>query len=373
MTYRSLKSGLGLALVALLLTSSASWAQTVGAAQSFAIVGGAGVHFNGAGTTVNGDVGIDPAAATFITGYPGNATILPPFANHGNDGFAIAAAAAAQILYDSAAMAPAGGVVTGANLSTSGPTANGQYTPGKYFVSVGTAIIPTTITLTTPGLYIFTLNSDLTAAVGSSVILGPGVNPCNVWWRVPTQAALNGARFVGNVVSNAGISLGVGAVLEGRALTTDPAQVTFAGTNTVSGCSSTTAVSPPGCPAIGVTPSALPFGAVGVSYTQQLAGVSGTAPYTFALLEALGTLPVGLTLSSTGALTGTPTVGTSQTFTIRVTDTLGCATNHAFAFIFGINVPTLPQMFALILTMGLLAAGYYRLRRRANPFAGGAA
>jgi hypothetical protein len=373
MAYQYLKSVFCVALVASIFAPSVSWAQTAGAAGSFAVVGGAGVHFNGAGSTINGDVGIDPAAATFITGHPGNATILPPFANHGNDAFAIAAAAAAQILYDSAAMAPAGGVVTGANLSTSGPTANGLYPPGKYFVSVGTAIIPTSITLTTPGLYIFTLNSDLTASVGSNVILGAGVDPCNVWWRVPTQAALNGTTFVGNVVSNAGISLGVGATLTGRAMTTDPGQVTFAGTNTVTGCASAapSPTPPAGCPAIGVTPSALPFGEVGTPYSQQLAGNSGTAPYTYLLVEPSGTLPAGLTLSAAGLLSGTPTTSTDQTFVIRVTDTLGCFTNIPFAFVFGINVPTLPQMFVLILALGLLAAGYFRLRRPPNPFAGG--
>ncbi len=375
MAYHYVKSVFGLALVALLCTPSGTWAQTAGAAQSFAVVGGAGVHFNGAGSTINGDVGIDPAAATFITGHPANATILAPFANHGNDAFAIAAAAAAQILYDSAAMAPAGGIVTGADLSISGPTADGDYPPGKYFVSVGTAIIPagSSITLLTPGLYIFTLNSDLTTAVTSSVILGPGVDPCNVWWRVPTQATLNGPTFVGNVVSNAGISLGVGAALTGRALTTDPAQVIFAGTNTVSGCSSAAAVPPAGCPVIDVTPAALPFGAVGEAYSQQLAGVSGTAPYAFTLVESGGTLPAGLTLSSTGVLSGTPTAGINETFVIRVADTLGCFTNHPFAFVFGINVPTLPQVFVLVLTLGLLAVGYYRLRRPPNPFAGGTA
>ena len=127
----------------------------MGAASSYGIVGGAGVHANGAGSAVAGDVGIDPAAATFITGFPGNAVIDPPFSNHGNDAFAIAAAAAVQILYDSAQMAPAGGTPTVANLSIGGPTNNGIYTPGKYFVNVGTALIPTAITLSTPGQYVF--------------------------------------------------------------------------------------------------------------------------------------------------------------------------------------------------------------------------
>ena len=116
---------------------------------------------------------------------------------------------------------------------------NGIYTPGKYFVSVGTAIVPAggTMTLNGNGLYIFTVNSDLTTAV-TGTILFAGVDPCNVWWRVPTQAAINNPTFPGNVVSNAGISLGTGTRLFGRALTTAPGIVTLAGNNIVGGCSS---------------------------------------------------------------------------------------------------------------------------------------
>ena len=144
-TYTSRR--MAVALFVLLSVSSTAWAQTAGTAASFAILGGQAVNANGTGSTVNGDVGINPAAATNITGFPGNAIILPPFANHGNDGNAISGSAATLTLYNSPAMAPAAGVAIAANMSTGGPTANGHYTPGTYSVLVGTAIIPTTITL----------------------------------------------------------------------------------------------------------------------------------------------------------------------------------------------------------------------------------
>ena len=227
----------GVGLVMLLGGVSPASAQTAGNAASYAIVGGAGVAASGSGSVVNGNVGINPAAATSITGFPANASIVPPFQNRGNDGFAIGASIDATALYNSAAMAPAGGLVTGADLSISGPTANGIYPPGKYFVSVGTAIVPAggTMTLNGNGLYIFTVNSDLTTAV-TGTILFAGVDPCNVWWRVPTLATINNPAFPGTVVSNAGVALGTGARLFGRALTTAPGIVTLAGTNTVGGC-----------------------------------------------------------------------------------------------------------------------------------------
>jgi hypothetical protein len=175
----------------LLFGISRASAQTIGTAQTFSIVGGTAVTASGSGSIIKGDVGIAPAAATFISGFPGfppnqtGAVVTPPFSVRGNDAFAISAENAANNLYNSAPMAQLGGTVIGANLSTSGPTFNGHYTPGRYNMAVGTAIIPTSITLDGAGTYVFSLNSDLTTSVGSTVILN-GVDPCTVWWRVPT-------------------------------------------------------------------------------------------------------------------------------------------------------------------------------------------
>jgi hypothetical protein len=70
-----------------------------------------------------------------------------------------------------------------------------------------------------------------------------------------------------------------------------------------------------------VTTSTLPGGTVGTSYSASLAASGGTAPYTWSLSS--GTLPNGLTLSSGGALGGTPTAAGTSSFTVRVTDANG--------------------------------------------------
>ena len=64
-----------------------------------------------------------------------------------------------------------------------------------------------------------------------------GATACNIFWQVTSAATLNGVTFSGNVVAQAGVTLGVGASLNGRALTTAAGAVTMSGGNTVGGCS----------------------------------------------------------------------------------------------------------------------------------------
>ncbi len=64
--------------------------------------------------------------------------------------------------------------------------------------------------------------------------------------------------------------------------------------------------------------SALSSGTVNVAYNATLTASGGTAPYTWSITA--GTLPTGLSLSSTGILSGTPTVAGSSSVTIQVSD-----------------------------------------------------
>ena len=70
-----------------------------------------------------------------------------------------------------------------------------------------------------------------------------------------------------------------------------------------------------------VGPATVPNGTVAAAYSQTLSasgGGSGVGPYNFAVTA--GALPAGLTLSSVGVLSGTPTAGGSFSFTATVTD-----------------------------------------------------
>jgi hypothetical protein len=334
----------------LLCGTSPVLAQSTGAAQSFAVLGGTTVTAGGTGTVITGDVGVSPG--TSITGFPGSAVVVTPFGTHANDGAAIAAQSSATALYTSLAMT-GGATPLGAELGGV-PLGPGVYS----FSSTANIAATTTLTLSGAGVYIFQVGSALTANVGSNVLLLNGATACNIFWQVTSAATLNGVTFAGTVVAQAGITLGVGAALNGRALATAAGAVTMSGGNTVGGCNAAV-----GCPVIGVSPATLPNGTVGLAYSQQLGGTGGTAPYGFGVSS--GTLPAGLTLTAAGLLAGTPTTAGTSTFTLRAIDLAGCFGTRGYTVTTTTAVPTLPQVFVMLLAAGLMALGYLRLRRRA--------
>jgi uncharacterized protein (TIGR03437 family) len=82
------------------------------------------------------------------------------------------------------------------------------------------------------------------------------------------------------------------------------------------------------CSPIAVAPASLPDAPGGVAYSQSLTASGGAAPYSFAVTA--GALPGGLTLSSTGALAGTPNVAGAFNFTVTTTDANGCTGTRSF-------------------------------------------
>ena len=84
---------------------------------------------------------------------------------------------------------------------------------------------------------------------------------------------------------------------------------------------------------VAITPTSLGTITSGLGYSKTFTASGGTAPYTWSL--ATGTLPTGLTLnSSTGKLSGTPTVNGAYTFAIKAT-----AANSVFATAIFPSVP----------------------------------
>jgi hypothetical protein len=119
----------------------------------------------------------------------------------------------------------------------------------------------------------------------------------------------------------AGLLLSASGVISGTPTAAGP--FSFTVTATESGNSSLTGSQvyalTVAAPTITLTPTTLPAGEVGVLYASQTITASGgISPYTYSISS--GALPAGLTLSTTGALSGTPTASGTFTFTVRATD-----------------------------------------------------
>jgi hypothetical protein len=169
----------------------------------------------------------------------------------------------------------------------------------------------------------------------------------------------------------AGLTLTTSGTLAGTATTAGPFTFTIRGTD-ANGCFASVSYAiviaaatpvPPNCPAITLAPPTLPDGTVGAAYTQTIVASGGTAPYNFGVTT--GVLPTGLTLTAAGVLSGTPTTLGQSNVTMRGTDTLGCFAELPYTISIPTDVPTLPQIFVALLALGLIGAGYLRLRQRA--------
>ncbi len=66
-------------------------------------------------------------------------------------------------------------------------------------------------------------------------------------------------------------------------------------------------------------------------YSQTVSATNGTAPYSYAV--TIGTIPVGMTFSSAGVLSGTPTTASSSTFTVKATDTAGSMASKSYTVV----------------------------------------
>jgi hypothetical protein len=258
MKYSRLLAGVGFA--GLLYGPSAALAQTappLGVVQQFSVLGNSGVTGSaGLGTTVNGDVGSSPTAS--ISNFPPSSVSLP-FTLHLTNDLTVQQAHTDAIAAYGVLFGEGPGTVLAAQLD------GAVLTTGIYSFAGGAADLAAlgTLTLNGPGVFVFQVDSGLTANVGSNVV--GTADPCNVFWRVGTSAILNGVSFRGNVFADASITVGDGSNVTGRTIagTGPTGAVTMAGAggNTIGGCASLPAATPtptPGGPT--PTPTPLPGG-----------------------------------------------------------------------------------------------------------------
>jgi hypothetical protein len=84
-------------------------------------------------------------------------------------------------------------------------------------------------------------------------------------------------------------------------------------------------------PVILTTTASLPGGTVGAAYSQTVTASGGSGTYTYAVTA--GSTPTGLSISTGGVLSGTPTVAGSFGFTVTATDAFGSSGSQAYTLV----------------------------------------
>ena len=313
-TYSPVRAVLG--IVGLFLCASSAFPQTLGTAESFAVLGATTVTNTGP-TEIVGDLGVGPGSA--ITGFPPGLVIG---AVHAADAVALQAQADVTTAYNSLAGLPCDTDLTGMDLGSM------TLTPGVYCFS-SAAQLTGALTLDALGdpaaVFVFQIGSMLTTASNASVVMTNGGLACNVFWQVGSSAVLGtGTEFSGNILALASISLNSGTTLSGRAFARTGAVTLDA--NTISQRCQVSQ----DCPVITLSPLTLTTGVVGAFYVGIVSAAGSTdLPYIYAVSS--GALPGGLSLNpSTGAITGLPTAEGQFIFTITATDTNGCPGSRAY-------------------------------------------
>lgn len=89
---------------------------------------------------------------------------------------------------------------------------------------------------------------------------------------------------------------------------------------------------------LAVSTTTLASGSIGVPYSAVLSASGGVPPYTWTITS--GTLPAGLTLSTSGLISGTPTNQETQAFTVQVSDSESPAATATASLTLTINGPS---------------------------------
>ena len=197
-------------LFALPTISLAQTAPNLGAASSFALFTATGALTNVGSSTVIGDIGTNIGA---ISGF-NTASVIGNTRTAGSPE-AIQAALDVVTAYNSLT------AVTCVNSIL--PELAGQtLTSGIWCQNTATPTsLNGTLTLSGAGVFIIKLNSALTTATSSSIILTNGATASNVFFQVNGAVTLGtGSLFRGTIIAMGAIVLNTQAALEGRALST---------------------------------------------------------------------------------------------------------------------------------------------------------
>ena len=213
-----------------LFVVSQSHASTIdlGMAGNFAILSESGVSST-SGTSVVGDIGVSPIAATAITGF---GLIIDPTGTFSRSSLVTGKLYAASYAvptptYLNTAIGDMGTAYTDAagraafvNELGAGSIGGMIIAPNVYKWSTGVSI-PTDVTLLggANDIWIFQIAGTLDISPGTMVTLNGGAQAKNIFWQVAGQTTLETtSHFEGIILGETAIVMETGATLNGRAL-----------------------------------------------------------------------------------------------------------------------------------------------------------
>jgi hypothetical protein len=317
-------------------TASATQAPVnLGTAGNFVILAKTGISTTGT-TSIVGDIGVSPAAASYITGFS--------LINDASNVFSTSSIVTGKVYASNYALPTPSTMTTAvSDMQTAYTDAAGRtspdytelgagniggmtLTPGLYKWGTGVKIPAGGVTLSggANDVWIFQIAQDLTVDNGAKVTLSGGAQAKNIFWQVAGKTTLGTTSdFKGIILSKTLISLNTGATLNGRALA--QTAVTLIA-NVITAPSSS--VNPTNTPTVTSTTTSV--------VTGTSANPTGTSTST-----PTPTNTASVTSTTTGVVTGTPANPTS-TSTPAPTSTNKVP---GFDFALGIAILSVAYMF----------------------------
>ncbi len=180
-------------------------------------------------SSVTGNVGVSPAAATFLTGFSQTADATNTHATspqvtgrlYAADQTPPTSSMLTTAVSDmEAAFSDLAGRAPDKTEHGAGNIGGMTLEPGVYKWGTG-VLIPTNLTLqgSSTDVWIFQIAQDLTVANGTQVVLGGGALAKNIHWQVSGLVDLGTtSHFEGNILCQTAITLRTGATINGRLL-----------------------------------------------------------------------------------------------------------------------------------------------------------
>ena len=238
---------------------------------------------------------------------------------------------------------------------------SGQLPAGLTFSTSSGAVSGTP---TTSGTSTFALSVTDSKGTSGSQTFQIAVSPAVAISVTPTSSALQpsgSSQFTATVTNSSNLAATWSAT-SGTISSSGLYQAPAGNASSTASVTATSVADPTKSASSSITITAIPLTVSGTfnpaqvdfSYTVPLAVGNGTAPYTFAVSS--GQLPAGLTLSSSGTVSGTPTAAGTSNFTINVTDSKNVSGSQAFSLTVSPAVAvTLTPTIGTVASAGTLA------------------